>query len=931
MPTRLSFFCGVLAALTAAGPGAAQSPAPTRTVLSPTPQDHAMFGGELVSAGDVDADGVPDLIVGAVGYDSDTVPNAGRAFVVNGVNGAHLLTLDSPNPEESGRFGRRASAAGDVDGDGHGDVLVAADGEGGDWFNGRVYLFSGADGALLRTYASPSGLALTWFGFSVASVGDLTGDGVPEHLIGARFDGHEGTEPGRAYLFSGATGALLRTHAGANPEQIADYGSVVADVGDVNGDGLPDYAVSATAEPGAAGLNVGRVYVYSGWHGQLLYTIASPAPRQYGGFGGAIAGVGDVTGDGRADLAVAGTLDPVAGLNNAGTVYVFNGATGALLRTILPPSPSENGLFGQPLRPAGDVDSDGHMDFYAAALVGVTGASARHGYVFSAATGALLMPVLTPYDAPEFGTSFASLGDLNNDGQPEFAVGSPAEDWGSGVRSGVVHIYRTRPFAPVVVAGPQGWRLLAASGPLQTFDRLLGPVWTQGVPGADVSTGDPSLFHYHEPALGGRDLGFAPIASQAHTMEVGRGYAAYVFEDDDLLTPGVQGGFPKTLAMRGFESGGRVSLPVSFTPSGSGLGEDGWNLVGNPYDAYLDWDDPHFEKVNVDQVIYVWNAQAGQYETWNGTTGSYGTGLIDRYTGFWVKASGAPSLVTSFFSRVTDPVLHEPPADPPAVVAFQASAHVGGRDVSGAAFVTFGGQGTDGADAFDAYELAPLAPSYLALYSRGEGGVGLDINALASPGGATDVPLDLRAVADGAPAGAEVTLTWPELRDVPSHWTLALVDTQTGQSIDLRTAASYTFTVGAGSRAAAPAQLSGPPVPTLLDAGGDALTGGRLVLRVTNGTVGTDDEPAGTTALHAPSPNPARASAHLAFALAEAGDVRLAVYDVLGREVAVAHEGLLAAGDHDATVETARLAPGLYVVRLQSAGWSLTRTLTVVR
>ena len=916
------------------GSASGQSPAPTRTLPSPTPQDYAWFGGELVPAGDVNADGVPDLIVGAHAFDTDDVPNAGRAFVVSGSNGAHVLTLDSPNPEENGRFGRRAAAAGDVDGDGHADILVAADGEGGDWFNGRVYLFSGDGGALLRTYASPSGLPVTWFGYSVANVGDVNGDGVPEHLIGARFDGDDTTQPGRAYLFSGATGALLRTHAGADPNQLADYGSVVAALGDVNGDAFPDYAVSAVSEPGAAGLRVGRVYVYSGWQGHLLYTIAPPAPRENGSFGGAVAALGDVTGDGRAEFAIAGTIDPVNGRTNAGTVYVFSGATGALVRTVLPPTPTEDGLFGQPLLPAGDVDRDGRADLYAAALVGTPGASARQGYFISGATGAIIAPVLTPYGSAGFGTAFALIGDLNNDGQLEFTVGSPGEDWESGVRRGVVHYYRTGPFAPVTVAGPQGWRLLAASGPLQSFDRLVGGLWTQGVPGADVSTGDPSLFQYNEPTPGGRDGGFAPIAGQARPMEVGRGYAVYVFEDDDLLTPGVQGGFPKTLAPRGYESGGRVTFPVTFTPSAGGLAEDGWNLVGNPFDAFLDWDDPQFEKVGLDNVIYVWDPQSGQYETWNGTTGSYGSGLINRYTGFWVKASAAPSLVSSYFSRVEAPVFHDPPADPPAVVAFRAEARLGGRDVAGEAFVTLGGAGRDGQDALDAYELVPLAPTYLALFSRGADTPGLDINALPAPSGAVEIPLDVQAVADRVPVGAEVTLSWPELRDIPAAWRLTLVDLQTGATTDLRTQSDYTLTIGAQGRLAPAGRVlaDGPPVPTVLDAGADGRSAGRLVLRVEAAVVAADDDEAADEAsLSVPSPNPTRTGARLAFTLAHAGHARLAVYDVLGREVAVVADGAHPAGAHEADFRAAGLAPGLYVVRLEAAGRSLTRSLTLVR
>ena len=114
------------------------------------------------------------------------------------------------------------------------------------------------------------------------------------------------------------------------------------------------------------------------------------------------------------------------------------------------------------------------------------------------------------------------------------------------------------------------------------------------------------------------------------------GRAVYVFADDDLLTPGVQGGFPKTLTVVGSSrTGDTVPFGVSFTPNAP-LSEVGWNLLGNPYDGSLDWDVAGWTRTNLDNTVYVYDPAAGVYRTWNGTTGSLGDGLVAEFQGFWV-------------------------------------------------------------------------------------------------------------------------------------------------------------------------------------------------------------------------------------------------------------------------------------------------------
>ncbi len=137
-------------------------------LASPDGEPYGRFGSAVAGVGDLDGDGVPDLLVGAWGESPGTSPDvAGRAYALSGADRSVLHTLASPNEQESGGFGFSVAGVPDADGDGVGDLLVGAVGESpGPSPNnaGRVYLYSGATGALLRTLASPSEQAGSDFG-----------------------------------------------------------------------------------------------------------------------------------------------------------------------------------------------------------------------------------------------------------------------------------------------------------------------------------------------------------------------------------------------------------------------------------------------------------------------------------------------------------------------------------------------------------------------------------------------------------------------------------------------------------------------------------------------------------------------------------------------------------------------------------------------
>ncbi len=370
-------------------------------------------GNSVAAAGDVDGDGVPDVIIGA----PSAFDGFGRARIHSGATGA-LLRAFASNVQND-LFGYSVSGTGDLDGDGQGDVIVGIlqSSAGGVTAAGRATAYSGATGVPL--WSRDGTLPFDFLGSAVARVGDLDGDGIEDPAVGVLYgDNGAAFDAGRVEVLSGATGAPVLLVIGSG---MAEYlGASVAGPGDVSGDGIPDLLAGARgADPNGA-TNAGVVRCLSGADGSILFQFPGAGPADE--FGTSVAGVGDVSGDGVPDL-FAGASEPSGG---NGYASLFSGATGALLFTVGGTGFSEK--FGASVSGAGDLSGDTVPDL----LVGAPGAvgafstvAAGRVQVLSGAGGAPLFSVLGTNYAGVLGTSVASLGDVNGDGLPDFAAGEP--------------------------------------------------------------------------------------------------------------------------------------------------------------------------------------------------------------------------------------------------------------------------------------------------------------------------------------------------------------------------------------------------------------------------------------------------------------------------------------------------------------------------
>ena len=257
------------------------------------------------------------------------------------------------------------------------------------------------------------------FGRAVAMVGDVDADGEQDYAVGAPFDNLNGANAGMVRVFSGRTLQPLFTWRGAVAQE--RFGASVAGAGDVDLDGQADVIVGA---PNAAASALGYVRVFSGATGLPLYTVAPSAIS----FGSAVAGGGQVDGDGIPDLLVGAPRQNSGAVMN-GVVYVLSGVNGAVVRSHA--GNVNYAQLGYSVAFLGDIDGDG-SDEYAC---GAPAADQLTGNVevraLDGASGALLWSNTAANWNDEFGYSLAPITDINGDSLPDLLVGA-TQDVGIG-------------------------------------------------------------------------------------------------------------------------------------------------------------------------------------------------------------------------------------------------------------------------------------------------------------------------------------------------------------------------------------------------------------------------------------------------------------------------------------------------------------------
>jgi len=945
--------------------------------------DYNDRSGNSLASGDINGDGIDDLIIGSKHADPNSW-ESGETYVVFGQSNSinfssiELSSLDGNTGfilhgihpfDESGY----AVVSGDINGDGIDDVIIGANraaGQAGEYnMAGETYVMFGKTTAFnsvveLSSLDGSTGFMLHGIdnndqsGTAVAS-GDINGDGKDDVIIGASNADPNGINAaGETYVvfgfndtaidtlllssMDGSTGFVFK---GIN--ELERNGRAVAS-GDINGDGTDDVIIGAYGASPNGGWS-GETYVVFGKSTAFTSTLGRTILDGNTGFvlhgingsdqsGRAVAS-GDINGDGTDDVIVGARFADPNGINTAGETYVvfgkstaFNsvvelssldGSTGFVLNGIDGSARSGHAVA------SGDIDGDGKDDV----IIGAFGTHDVWPNGWKGETYVVFGFDDATTDAVELSSLDGSTGFvLNgiNDRDYSGGVVASGDINGDGKTDVIIGAYGANSFtgetyvftqfpAAVKLKGIEGLRMLAAPASGTILDEFLVPLWTQGMTGGADTPEGAPNLWIWDETLDS-DGFWTPISDlSGQHMNRGQGFLMWVYSDDDFN--GTPDGFPKMLNSIDIFSSMVVDTGT-VTPV-TNLEHGRFFLAGNPYPSTFDWDSAPVTKINLSNAIYIYDGTTEVYQAWNGTAGSIIDGHIAPFQSFFIQAHGGTgSLTIGDESQVDSSATFykQLPNQEPRILSIHAKA--GDNNVE--AWLSFQDGGTLERDIYDALYLHPITSRFLKLGTILDSGEVLQINAL--PVDLKDelvLPLDL----SGTIEATHATLSFNNL-EAFHDWELSLRDTHTGEEFLIEKNTSLELEIES-IRARLKQSLLPSPAPVKAKS-----IGSRYQIVVVPAVSISNEEEHGIPSsieLQQNYPNPFNPVTTINYSISVQTRVRLEVFDLMGRKITELLNKPMPAGRYSVNFDASALPSGMYVYRLQAGSQTLVRKMTLIK
>jgi hypothetical protein len=493
------------------------------------------------------------------------------------------------------------------------------------------------------------------------------------------------------------------------------------------------------------------------------------------------------------------------------------------------------------------------------------------------------------------------------------------------------------------LTGVKGWRMVSSPVSTTYADMFKSPLVTQGFSGSTFPDKQPNLLLWDETDGGTSLQSWRKPAGSSSAIPSGEGHFHYIFNGAGIQssTQTYTDVLPQTMTATGNENAlGGHSFNLTYTPrdpssqsSGNYIDRNtedkGWNLKGNPTASTLDWDlSSGWTKTNIDNTIYIWDPTAngglGDYLTWNGISGTLGSGRIAPFQAFWVHANNynpGLSFTNDAKTAVNGTFLKTATINNFVDIPITLS----GEGMETTSILLLSDKGESGPDKWDGYRLEPMSESWLALYMRSSLSYTepLVINDLPLSTTNAYIPLYVDAQKEGQKIGGSFTLQW----EIPGNWpeelNIQLMDHDRKKAISMLQSNEYKFdqavTKSATFSAIDPLNVPTQLVKNIISDNTLKTTTESLPFSIVIGKKDTDqiylDK---VPVLFQNYPNPFSESTTIRFSLPDIAPVQIDVFDVFGRLLATPFKGTLPSGIHDIVWTPNTGVSGVLIVRLTS-------------